>query len=196
MLTNSLMFGVPMSGAGRRYAPAILSALIVVIFFITLDKQSPPGVLWGFIVLSALVFLPISLLSAYRINKYIKITKSNYPNYDLSKYNNKEIIFRAKLQDKFPSINLLDLTELEIKELKRQRNQEKMDTLIDTVKAVRGAGDSFMTGLTGTEKKIRCINCGCRLRVGVMGGWAPISSAASSCSKQNKNCVGIEDPTP
>ena len=196
MFTSGLFFGTPSSGAFRRYAMAILSFLIIFIYVATLDRESPPGVLWAFTVLLALVMLPISLVSAYRINKYVKIARANHPNYDFSKLSNKEIIYRTKLQNKFPSFNLLDLTELEIKELKQKRNQENIDSLIDTVKAVKGAGDQFMTGFTGTEKKIRCINCGCRLRLGLLGKWEPISSAASSCSKQNKNCVGVEDPTP
>ena len=50
---------------------------------------------------------------------------------------------------------------------------------------------SFMQGYTGTDKVMICRNCGCRLRKGMLGGWAPIA-ANSHCVKVGKKCVAEE----
>jgi hypothetical protein len=50
---------------------------------------------------------------------------------------------------------------------------------------------AFMRGLTGTDKKVICQNCGCRLGKGMMGGWSPIT-ADSHCVKLGKKCVPQE----
>ena len=50
---------------------------------------------------------------------------------------------------------------------------------------------AFMSGLTGTDKKVICQNCGCRLKKGMMGGWSAIMGD-SNCVKQGKKCVPQE----
>ena len=60
-----------------------------------------------------------------------------------------------------------------------------------------GGGDdrpkvgAFMRGYTGTDKKVICQNCGCRLKKGMMGGWSPIT-ADSHCVREGKRCVPQE----
>jgi hypothetical protein len=50
---------------------------------------------------------------------------------------------------------------------------------------------AFMRAYTGTDKKVICQNCGCRLKKEMMGGWSPIT-ADSHCARERKKCVPQE----
>ena len=44
----------------------------------------------------------------------------------------------------------------------------------------------------GSDKKVQCMNCGCRLTKGLVGAWVP--RGVSTCQKLNKSCVAVEIP--
>ena len=102
-----------------------------------------------------------------------------------SAYRINRIVKRIKAQD--PSFDFSGYTNRELmRQVKAQAKSAKSDV---------GFGKALMTGYMGTDKKVRCRNCGVRL-MRVFGKWVPYSSAASACAKRGHNCVGVEDPSP
>jgi hypothetical protein len=140
--------------------------------------------------------------------------KKKYPQVNLSEFSTMRLFKMCNVKARFPDLDIPLLDDKEIDRLNKETNimnaksaakatlwatkttaKAAWWTAKTTTNVVKGTGDNFTKGYLGTEKKIRCINCGCRLKVGLFGRWEPYTSSASKCYAQGKNCVGVEDPT-
>ena len=137
--------------------------------------------------------------------------KKKYPQVNFSEFSTMRLFKMCNVKLRFPDLDIPLLDDDELDRLNAETNvmnaksvanatwwaaKTTANALKTTANAAKGTGDTFVKGYMGTEKKIRCINCGCRLRVGLFGKWEPYTTSAAKCYAQGKNCVGIEDPTP
>lgn len=188
MKFSNLFFGSPTDSFFRRYALVIFMMSFLIYCFSTYSPGRTVSQFESWTFTISLFGGPLFWAMIFGAKKSYSKFLDAYPEVDLSIFSTYELFLKGQLFETRPDLDVLAMSmkevSAEIKASKRAKKEAKNST-------------GFFTGLEkgfyGTNKKIRCINCGSRLGKGTFGGWSPMGPSA--CNDLKRSCVPIEEPS-